>query len=141
MDPDSSKEVKKLCNELLESENNETLHDNAKGRMDLFISEKDDPLFQRSWLSWWHDRRGFIFCSFISNNAPSMNLVEVIHVGWAHKDPSNMSLLEVFQADVRDTLILDVELKAYGGNNYRRKWSVYSKRKGNQYEREISQVK
>ena len=71
-----------------------------------------------------------------------MNQAEVIHAGWAHKDPSNMSLLEVCQADVRDAIILDVELKAYcaetatGGNG-----PSYNKRKRKQYEREINQAK
>ena len=105
LDPDSSDEFKELCTELLESVT-EKQYDNAKGRLDLFISEKDDRLFLKNWLSWWHDRRGFIFRAFTSSNAPSMNQAEVIHAGWAHKDPSNMSLLEVCQADVRDALIL-----------------------------------
>ena len=53
-----------------------------------------------------------------------------------------MSLLEVCQADVRDAIILDVELKAYcagtatGGNG-----PSYNKRKRKQYEREINQAK
>lgn len=42
-----------------------------------------------------------------------MNQAEVIHAGWAHRDPTNLSLLEACQADVRDSTILDVELKAY----------------------------
>lgn len=141
LDPDSSNEFKTLCNELLESET-EKQYDNAKGRMDLFISENDDRLFLKSWLSWWHDRRGFIFRAFTPNNAPSMNQAEVIHAGWAHKDPSNMSLLEVCQADVRDALILDVELKAYGaGTTTGGNGPSYSKRKRKQYEREINQAK
>lgn len=65
-------------------------------------------------MSWWHDRQGFIFHAPLLDNAPSMNQAEVIHAGWAHKDLSNMLLLEVCQADIRDALILDVELKAYG---------------------------
>ena len=53
-----------------------------------------------------------------------------------------MSLLEVCQADVKDAIILDVELKAYcagtatGGNG-----PSYNKRKRKQYEREINQAK
>ena len=53
-----------------------------------------------------------------------------------------MSLLEVCQADAKDAIILDVELKAYcagtatGGNG-----PSYNKRKRKQYEREINQVK
>ena len=120
----------------------EKQYEDVKRRLDLFISEKDDRLFLKNWLSWWHDRRGFIFRAFTPSNAPNMNQAEVIHAGWAHKDPSNMSLREVCQADVRDAIILDVELKAYcagtatGGNG-----PSYNKRKRKQCEREINQAK
>ena len=42
-----------------------------------------------------------------------MNQAEVIHAGWVHRDLPNMSLLDACQADVRDAVTLDVELKAY----------------------------
>lgn len=42
-----------------------------------------------------------------------MNQAEVIHAGWARRDPTNLSLLEACHTDVRDSTILDVELKAY----------------------------
>ena len=89
LDADSSDEFKILCQELLESVT-EKQYDNVKRRLDLFISEKDDRLFLNNWLSWWHDRRGFIFQAFTPSNVPNMNQAEVIHAGWAHKDPSNM---------------------------------------------------
>ena len=40
-----------------------------------------------------------------------MNQAEVIHAGWVHRDLRNMSLLDACQADVRDAVNLDVELK------------------------------
>ena len=42
-----------------------------------------------------------------------MNQAEVIHAGWAHRDSPNLSLLDVCHADVRDTVIIDTELKTY----------------------------
>ena len=42
-----------------------------------------------------------------------MNQAEVIHAGWVHRDCSNLSLLDACQADTRDSLLLDVEVKIY----------------------------
>ena len=41
-----------------------------------------------------------------------MNQAEVIHAGWAHKDPSNLSLLDAAHTDTRDSVLLTVELKS-----------------------------
>ena len=61
--------------------------------------------------SWWHDRHGFIFRAFTVQDARQMNQAEVIHNGWVHRDHPILSLLDVGQADTRDSLLLDVELK------------------------------
>ena len=42
-----------------------------------------------------------------------MNLAEVIHASWAHRDRANLSLLDAAQADTRDTVLLEAELKAF----------------------------
>ena len=42
-----------------------------------------------------------------------MNQAEVVHAGWVHRDLPNLSLLDACQADVRDAVTLDIELKAY----------------------------
>ena len=42
-----------------------------------------------------------------------MNQAEAILASWAHRDCQNLSLPEAFQADSRDTLLLDVETKVY----------------------------
>ena len=81
--------------------------------MDLFIAADDGRAFLTDWVSWWHERRGFIFRTFTNPNAPQMNQAEVIHAGWAHRDRQNLSLLDACQADTRDALLLDVEIKAY----------------------------
>lgn len=41
-----------------------------------------------------------------------MNQAEVTHAGWAHKDPSNLSLLDAAHTDTRDSVLLAVELKS-----------------------------
>ena len=116
LDSQSGEEFKSLCNELLESVS-EKHYDTAKKRLDLFIAAKEERSFLQSWLSWWHDRRGFIFRAFARKNGPRMNQAEVIHAGWGHRDNPNMSLLEVCQVDVRDSLLLDAELRAYAAGN------------------------
>ncbi len=80
--------------------------------MDEFVPAKDRA-FLEDWVSWWHDRHGFIFCAFAVQDAPQMNQAEVIHAGWVHRDCPNLSLLKACQADARDSLLLDVELKNY----------------------------
>lgn len=41
-----------------------------------------------------------------------MNLAEVVHAGWANRDNRNLSLLDVAQVDVKDSVLLKAELKA-----------------------------
>ena len=36
----------------------------------------------------------------------------MIHAGWAHKDLSNLSLLDAAHTDTRDSVLLTVELKS-----------------------------
>jgi hypothetical protein len=81
--------------------------------MDDFINEKKEREFLATWITWWNDRRGFIFRAFAPKAAPQMNQAEVIHAGWAHRDLPNLSLLDACQADVRDAVTLDVEIAAY----------------------------
>ena len=86
---------------------------NPKSDMDLFIGADDSRAFLTSWVSWWHEHRGFIFCVFTNPSAPQMNQAEVTHAGWAHRDRQNLSLLDACQADTRDALLLGMETKAY----------------------------
>lgn len=71
-----------------------------------------------------------------------MNQAEVIHAGWTHRDRTNLSLLDACQADVRDTLLLDVELtnfqsgSAAGGSG-----PSYSERKLSNHQRELQKSK
>ena len=59
------------------------------------------------------DYFGYIFRAFAPKDAPQVNQAEVIHVGWAHRDRSKLSMLDACQADVRDSLVLDVTLKNF----------------------------
>jgi hypothetical protein len=112
LDSESSEIFKSICNSLLESTTS-SAYDEAKSNMDDFINEKKERAFLTSWISWWNDRRGFIFRAFAPKQAPQMNQAEVIHAGWAHRDLPNLSLLDGCQADVRDAVTLDVEIEAY----------------------------
>lgn len=56
---------------------------------------------------------GSFFCAFTVEDAPQMNQAEVSHAGWVHRDLPILSLLDLCQADTRDSLLLDVELKIY----------------------------
>ena len=46
-----------------------------------------------------------------------MNLAEVIRASWAHYDRANLSLLDAGQADTRDSVLLEEELKAFEKGN------------------------
>ena len=84
----------------------------AKSDMDLFIAADDGRAFLKDWVSWRHERRGFIFRAFTNPSAPQINQAKVIHAGWAHRDRQNLYLLDACQSDTRDALLLDVEIKA-----------------------------
>ena len=97
LDPESSEVFLTLCNSLLESTTS-SAYDDAKCKMNDFVKEKEERKFLASWISWWDDRRGFIFRAFAPKAAPQMNQAEVIHAGWAHRDLPNLSLLDACQA-------------------------------------------
>ena len=103
---------KGLCYTLLHSMTVEG-YESAKGPVDEFVSAKEDRAFFVNWVSWWHDRGGFIFHAFAVQDAPQMNQAEVIHAGWVHRDWPNLWLLDACQADTQDSLLLNVELKNY----------------------------
>ena len=42
-----------------------------------------------------------------------MNLAEVVHAGWAHRNSSNLSLLDAAHMDTRDSVLVAVELKSF----------------------------
>ena len=110
--------------------------------MDLFIAADDGRAFLTDWVSWWHERRGFIFRAFTYPNAPQMNQAEVIHTGWAHRDRQNLSLLDACQADTRDALLLDVEIKAYlTGATPGEKGPSFADRARKQHEAEVRRAK
>ena len=109
---DTSDRFKQLCDELLKIAT-EVGNNKAKAALDNFIEECEDHAFLKTWVSWWHERRGIIFRAFAPSNAPEMNQAEVLHAGWAHRDSPNLSLLDVCHANVRDSVIVDTELQTY----------------------------
>ena len=85
----------------------------SKSEIDTFIAANDDRTFLSTWVEWWHARRCFIFRAFAQKDAPRVNKAEVIHAGWAHRERPNLSMLDVCQADTRDSLLVEIELKEY----------------------------
>ena len=104
-------EFKDLCQNLLESNLQES-YLVGKDALEEFIDENSDRQFLKSWLTWWDSRSCFIFSAFSPKCGPKMNLAEVVHAGWANRDNRNLSLLEVAQTDVKDSVLLKAELKA-----------------------------
>ena len=105
LDTDSAKQFKTQCNELLRST---TV---AARQLDTFIAADSARGFLTTGISLWHERRGFIFHAFAPTNAPTMNQAEVIHAGRDNRDRPNMSLLDACHADVRDSLLVEMELQ------------------------------
>ena len=102
---------KELCQNLPTCNLKETYLE-VKKSLEESINENPKRQFLSSWLSWWDNRRTFIFGASAPTNAPPMNQAEVIHAGWAHKDPSNLSLLDAARTDTRDSVLLAVEPKS-----------------------------
>lgn len=107
------KESRKRMARKLGQEAGETLKDlltcNLKETY-LEVNEKPERQFLSSWLSWWDNRRTFIFGAFAPTHGPRMNQAEVIHAGRAHKHPSNLSLFDAAHTDTKDSVLLAVEL-------------------------------
>jgi hypothetical protein len=96
---------KELAVQLLECVTPEC-YENTKEKLKAFIEREGNKL--ADWLEWWDLRKGFVFRAF-APFGPRMNQAESVHGGWAKKDPANMTLLKVAEADVRESKILDVE--------------------------------
>ena len=77
LDSNSNDEFKQLCDRLLLC-TTVAGYKAAKSDMDLFIAADAGRAFLKDWVSWWHERRGFIFRAFTNPNAPQMNQAEVI---------------------------------------------------------------
>lgn len=93
-------------------------YDAAKDAVYQFIIAKPERAFLSTWVDWWDHRRAFIFRAFSpSTEAPNMNLAEVIQASWAHCDRANLSLLDAAQANTRDSVLLEEELKAFEKGN------------------------
>ena len=82
-----------------------------KPRLRSFIAAREEQAFLSSRVSWWHARRGFIFCAFAPRDALRMNWAEVIHTGWVYRDRPNLSMLDIYLAGTQDSFFPDIELK------------------------------
>lgn len=114
---DSAAQFKSLCDTLMKS-TTVSAYNSARHHLDCFTAEDTDLGFLKTWTSWWHERRGFIFRAFTPTNTPEMNQTEVVHTGWANRAKPNMSLLDACQADVRNNLLLQKELKSLHSSSF-----------------------
>ena len=107
----------------------------------LEVNEKPERQFLSSWLSWWDNRRTFIFGAFAPTHGPRMNQAEVIHAGWAHKHPSNLSLLDAAHTDTKDSVLLAVELMSIKqGTSKGGTGPSYEERRTKMHRREIERA-
>ena len=82
-----------------------SIYNQAKAAIDTFIQEREQHDFLNTWVSYWHDRLGFICRAFAPKDYPEMNQAEVIHAGWAHEICQILAfLMSVVQMSV--TLLL-----------------------------------
>ena len=109
---------KSLCDDLLMANLQET-YNAARDAIHQFINKKPERGFLKTWVDWWDHRRTFIFRAFNPSYAPKMNLAEVVHASWAHRDRPNMSLLDVAQADTRDSILLEAQLDAFENGSFK----------------------
>ena len=114
----------------------------SRSEIDTFIAANDDRAFLSTWVEWWHARRCFIFRAFAPKDAPRMNQAEVIHDGWAHRERPNLSMLDAFQADTRDSLLVEIELEEYlSGATPGGKGPSYADLRKNKHAREMKKAK
>ena len=140
-DNEEAQQFKELCDALQAARMVET-YCSAKDSLESFIQNKPERSFLSPWVDWWHSRRQFIFRAFSPNEAaPRMNQAEVIHASWSHRDRSNLSLLDAAQADVRDSVMLEAELKAFkSGNTKGGSGPSYGERRKKSHQQEISRA-
>ena len=140
-DNEEAQQFKELCDALLAARMVET-YCSAKDSLESCIQNKPERSFLSSWVDWWHSRKQFIFRAFSPNEAaPRMNQAEVIHASWSHRHRSNLSRLDAAQADVRDSVMLEAELKAFkSGNTKGGSGPSYGERRKKSHQQEISRA-
>ena len=132
---------KDLCQNLLET-NLEENYFAAKDALEEFIDESNDRQFLKPWLTWWDGRRLFIFHTFSPKSGPKINLAEVVHASWANRDNRNLSLLDVTQIDVKDSVLLKAELNAieHGSSKAVGRGPTYYEKENRGHRRELQKA-
>ena len=102
-----------LTTNLLESSTPEAYKAELIMLQDFVENMKAENIELNSWLTWWDERRTFLFRAFKTHEAPRVNQAEVIHAGWSHRDPKGITLLEAAEFDTRDSIILKTEVEAF----------------------------
>ncbi len=87
-----------------------------------FIDEVGRPNL-KSWVNWWHDRRGHIFRAWRpASNPPNTNLAEVGHSSWAHQGANNLDLVTAAKEDIAEMVRLEVSLQKFQSGESKPAW-------------------
>ena len=81
-----------------------------KSKTEHFIN-KNECSDTNGWLKWWDERDNYIFRAFKGYKDPRCNKEEVIDASWLHRGHMTVSFLDACILDIRDTLILEGQLK------------------------------
>ena len=88
LDDESAEDLKSLCDSLLKAATVPG-YESIKKQLDHFVDRLRNREL-RTWVEWWHQRRGFIFRAFTPVSAPEMNQAEVIHAGMGTQRPTQV---------------------------------------------------
>ena len=79
-----------------------------------FIDEVGRRPNLKSWVNWWHDRRGHIVRAWRpASNPPNTSLAEVAHSSWAHQGANNLDLVTAAKEDIAEMVRLEVSLQTF----------------------------
>ncbi len=84
----------------------------SKENLDAFIEISPSRMQLSNWLSWWRNRRFFIFRAF-APDGPRMNQAEVVHASWVNSSSSNLTLLRAAREDGKENELLEAEYSLY----------------------------
>ena len=88
-----------------------------KSKAEHFI-KKNECSDINGWLKWWDERGNYIFRAFKGFKDPRCNKAGVIDASWLHRGHMTVSFLDACILDIRDTLILEGQLKQFEGRSY-----------------------
>ena len=116
----SKKFFTRVTRTLLQAQTSSSYNDAIQELKEFFAKKpaKDQRSFLIPWLEWWDDRRSHVFPAFARKNAPATNLAEVIHSKWKTTGGAHLSLVDVAEEDIKDSLILERQFRGYEAGSF-----------------------